>query len=241
MRHILFRFFLAVAFLLLTAPTAAADHNPVTGPSAPDPDWWMIALTAGLVVVGAGQVWVLVRQTHIINDGLAETRTATELTRKSLVLTQRPRLIVRNIVVEELGRLDRKSPDPHLSDVLNGRYYVANIGSTRGEIREVYAQLLITKEPLPMARPYEFISGTQVSDKSIEPGMSALVTIDPVTLTPVQLHAIMGRETDVYLLGFVLYSDGLGNLRRTAFCRKFDHKSRRFCAIDDDPDYEHAE
>jgi hypothetical protein len=58
------------------------NHDNESQKSA-DPDWWMIGLTFGLVLVGAGQVWILAQQTHIINEGLSETRKATELTRKS--------------------------------------------------------------------------------------------------------------------------------------------------------------
>jgi hypothetical protein len=41
-------------------------------------------------------------------------------------------------------------------------------------------------------------------------------------------------------MGWIEYSDGLGFIRRIAFCRKYDHDQGRFFAIDD-PDYEHAE
>jgi hypothetical protein len=39
-----------------------------SGEKSLDPDWWMIALTAGLVLVGGGQVWVLIRQTNILKQ-----------------------------------------------------------------------------------------------------------------------------------------------------------------------------
>ena len=44
----------------------------------------------------------------------------------------------------------------------------------------------------------------------------------------------------LYVMGWIAYSDDLGFVRRTAFCRELNNQTERFVAIDD-RDYEHAE
>ena len=57
---------------------------------------------------------------------------------------------------------------------------------------------------------------------------------------PVQLVAINNREEIIYFFGFITYRDGIGNLRRTAFCRMYDPKVKRFTIVHD-PDYEYVD
>src|ERR1035441_8082729 len=128
-----------------TGPSKAqldgADHDSkpknedANGKTDPKPDWWMIGLTGGLVVVCGGQIWVLGYQAKVLSHHselirqsveqmrqavgayqqfaetsqgmLALTREsneitsrATELTRQSLILTHRPRLTIRNVVMD---------------------------------------------------------------------------------------------------------------------------------------------
>ena len=45
----------------------------------------------------------------------------------------------------------------------------------------------------------------------------------------------------LWVLGWLEYSDDLGNPRRTAFCRDWSISTERFCPVKDDPDYENAD
>jgi|SRR5579859_1257905 len=69
-------------------------------------------------------------------------------TREALILSQRPKLIVRNIIIPELEMLHEKTPIALLENILNGSFYVANIGASLTEIREVHSELFIG-EKLP--------------------------------------------------------------------------------------------
>jgi hypothetical protein len=48
-----------------------------------------------------------------------------------------------------------------------------------------------------------------------------------------------GISNFFYFFGYIDYLDDMGIGRRTAFCRQFDDKTRRFTAIKDD-DYEYS-
>jgi hypothetical protein len=201
----------------------------------------LAAYTGALVWVGGIQIIVFVFQTGFMYKAFAETRKATNLTREALILTQRPKLIVRNIVIPELERMKPDTPNELLDYLLRGRFYVANVGGIMAEIREVHSQLyIVDNAALPMECPYESVAGSAMKNTWISPGTALPILMDQITLTVSDFAKIVHRLTSVYIMGFVLYSDDLGNVRQTAFCRRFNHESRRFSKVKD-PDYEHAE
>jgi hypothetical protein len=45
---------------------------------------------------------------------------------------------------------------------------------------------------------------------------------------------------DIHFFGYMQYRDNIGIVRRTAFCRRYDIRTRRFSVVDD-PDYEFSD
>ena len=216
-----------------------ADHNKETktkdenGQSDPKPDWWMISLTAGLVLVGAGQVWVLIRQTDILNHGLVETRHATELTRQSLILAQRPRLIVRNVEIDVGSLLQGEPVD------FAGTLQLYNSGGSSARVSGVACKLYCF-DKLPMKAPFD--PPIQPSNIELPPGFYGTRSFpsDFGANDFKTFKGIVEKTTGLYILGELRYSDDLGLPRTKRFCRLFDYEKERFFPIDD-PDYETAD
>jgi hypothetical protein len=207
------------------------------GNADPEPDWWMIGLTAGLVLVGGGQVLVLVRQTGILNGSLVETKKATHLTRESLILTQRPKLIVRHVVVRNTDgeRLLDVSPVAATAIILEahgGRLDVVNVGGSRAHLTKYHSEMS-RGEQLPMVPPYDGKAGTDL-DLTLAPGMRSYIAFP----TERYRHGVsMVREEQgmryFWLLGWIEYKDDIGNVRQTGFCRKWSNDHQRFMPTDD--------
>lgn len=198
-----------------------------------DYTWWLAVLTAGLVAASIIQFGLLIR--------------AEKLTQKTLVLTQRPRLRVRNVVV----RHPQHQASPPLfteGHLLEGQFYVANVGGTPATITEALAVIFQTRSGLPMRRPYEGRDANlAVPRGSLAPGKSfpLLFYGDEAIRQGAQAigNTQIAQGLRLFVMGWIEYSDDIGVIRRTAFCREFragPFDDGRFHAIND-PDYEHEE
>jgi hypothetical protein len=235
-------------------------------PEKDSADWWTRAFTFLLVVVGFLQVWILRRQTRIIHgtlkatqDAVVETRRANEvnealtkesaeLTLKALVLTQHPRLTVRNVVIRtplESGAVSFRKGQP-----VSGQFYVVNIGGSNATVLESHCVVIGLADTLPMDRPYEGKAGNNpITAGCVLPPAGVWVGMisEPNPFPDFEPMPVVNAQTGithypggVYVMGWLEYSDDNGFIRRTAFCRKYDWDKKRFFA-EDDPDYEHAE
>jgi len=169
---------------------------------------------------------------------------------KTLLLQVRPKLIVRNVVIEPA--ISEGGPNQTFIFLKNypvaGQFYVANIGSSAARVSECFCVVHWQQGPLPMHPPYEAL-GTNTpitgwvknaeqrtvpftSDKSLDISHAELGSIDFPGLEP---------KWHIWVMGWITYSDQFGSgYWRTTFCRRYDHRTNRF-VIEDDPDYEHAE
>jgi len=185
---------------------------------------------------------------------------AADAARQSIILTHRPKLVVRNVVVRTpespygsapTGMFDWSTP-------LGGQFYVSNVGGSMADIVESHCMAFLRYiRPLPMERPYE----GQNPNNPIQPGTKlvpggyTLGVIPPSGTVELELDQSKSLgapneasakllSTDVnwmlYFMGWVSYRDDVGNIRTTCFCRAYDRSKGRFTALDD-PDYEHAE
>jgi hypothetical protein len=218
-----------------TPETQIADKEPQSiCQKAFAPESWP---TWALVVVGIVGTFLALRTLRAI-------KRQAELTRASLILTQRPRIIIRNIALDDprlLVEVPRHGTD---SVTISGTFYVSNIGGTPGTITENHSEILVFERPaaLPMKRPYEGKTGGRVSI-TLTSGQSAPITFpaEGRELTRLERISIEHGTMTLHIIGWVAYADDMGNERRTAFCRRWDYILQRFIAINDDPDYEHAE
>lgn len=170
------------------------------------------------------------------------TKEATELTRQSIVLAHRPRLLVKNIIVRvPEGRKDRHTE--RLAETLadsGGEMYVVNIGRTKAKMTQMHSEVLIGAQ-LPMVPPYDGKAGAAV-DISIPPGGHRWFRFPSERYRHERgVNQINQYGEHLWVLGWLEYTDDLGNPRRTAFCRDWSTTTERFSPVKDDPDYEYAD
>jgi len=153
---------------------------------------------------------------------------------------RRPKLRVRNFVVQRIGFADTYFA---ANSFISGHYLVANVGNAPAYITETHCEVFWTTQPLPMKRPYEGknpsdpISFTITAGSSRSRGFQSEDTIPPNVA-----YDLINNEThNLYVLGWISYRGYYSKVRhRTAFCRKYDFNRKRFYPVED-TDYEHEE
>jgi hypothetical protein len=185
------------------------------------------------------------------------TRKAAEASTKAVqtaqaefVASHRPKLLVRNIVVNPTRTLDgRELPPFSANSVIEGQFFIANVGGSRADILDGYCMVFWTREGLPMRRPYE--GGTdnlQTLGRTLLSGQSITVLFRgdrPIDADVAQTvgHSI-ARGFRLYVMGWITYADINQDVRRTSFCREYTptggFSPPRFLPVTD-PDYEHEE
>ncbi|MBU2519195.1 MAG: hypothetical protein KKB57_16545 [Proteobacteria bacterium] len=190
--------------------------------------FWLVFATAVLAVVGIVQLF------NMIFTYMLQKRT--------FFATHRPKLIIRRIVVE----FDKKGEEGK-----NGIFFVIyNVGNTDAHIIEYLVHTKPIKgalPPTPQYRGYEMVK----TDILVRPGSTQEMKIG-MDRIEAGLMEMIGRTRqlvpemlpekmhDEYLVGYINYRDNNGNIRQTAFCRKYDFGTKRFTRVDD-PDYEYAD
>ena len=217
----------------------------------------VLLFTCGLWLTSIWQWRAIKEQARLARRALVADRRALAISRRSvdtaqqsLALQFRPKMIVRNIVLDPLPPRPNGTSLPVLQHhPLTGQFYIANVGGSVATIKEILSLVFWTEPPpLPMRRPYEGRDGQKPSSLiRLQPGQSVPRRFDseqPLDVNPDQIlrwsDSGSGPRIHLYVMGWVEYADDLGYIRRTAFCRKFEPQSVRFKAVDD-PDYEHAE
>jgi hypothetical protein len=175
------------------------------------------------------------RAAHTLRDNVKLNRQALELSRQALILNEPPKLKIRSVEVRPrpytTGEPFNVFP---LDTTIECRFLVRNTGGSRATILYSAVTLFVIphSEPLPMISP---LTGVTPNDPIIPN-----IQLKPGEFT----FGIFVRRTDreetasvkdLYVLGWVDYTDDAGNLRHTSFCRMFIRG--RFVPIND-PDYE---
>ncbi|MGE3188476.1 MAG: hypothetical protein AB7H88_21980 [Vicinamibacterales bacterium] len=232
-------------------------------------DWWTVALTAviavatiTLAVIGGRQLRTQASQTerslqlsrralklnrraHAATE-IAHAKTealATESlqqSRKAFALTNRPRLVVRRVVLTS----DTRNHPPAVQAYVD----VCNIGNIPARLVGIQAVVLISRDrPLPAEAPWEgSTTGLGLmSFKRIEPGETYRHHFESQPLNDdagLDLSVAMANDdAHIRALGRFQYSDEtIGITREIGFSRKFNYNSRR-CEPLGDPDYEYAD
>jgi len=211
----------------------------------PDKDTWdkvYICLTGGLVLVAAltfGVLWYQARETaraaRAANASAAAVQT-------EIVLTQRPRITVRNFYFSEM----RSTGSFYVPNGIetgsscNGQFYIVNVGGTQARIREIWCEVY-TFERLPMKRPYEGQIGLQQT-MVLRPGESVPFVFSKTRPLEAPESQKLGTVSLwLYVLGWIGYTDDLGIYRITAFCRFYDPMKMRFRPVEGEPDYEYSD
>ncbi len=211
-------------------------------------NWFIVALTAVIALVGIlqwlsikrqadamdGQLAAMRAQLTTADENTAINRRSTDLTYQALNMTHRARLTVRNVTIDLA----------FATSIKDGKAWVTNTGYGPAMILKAYATWII-EDRLPMENPaLAAIVGEHPIDKTLNSG--EILQLDLPTTAEMDLseyRALHERGTgtkSIYLVGVVKYRDNLTHLRRTFFCRRFDPQLQRFVKVDD-PDYEYEE
>jgi hypothetical protein len=173
--------------------------------------WSTVALVGFTAVLAAVSIW----------QG--------RLARKEFISTFRPRLNIRGV-----AKVKREG-----ENVVE--YTISNSGGSPAIIIDTRIALIFKAkgQPIP-TRPFEGI--TDVTGKiSLEAGESRdfdwKESSEDLTM---EMADAFSAESDLLILGLLVYRDKLGTERRSAFCRMHDQQTGRFRTLED-PDYEYAD
>jgi hypothetical protein len=163
------------------------------------------------------------------------TKATAELARQSLVLTHRPRLIIRNVVVPDFVTIPSAFPIR-----IRGELRITNVGTGPAQVVSAVAEVVISgawpNQPI-MPRvehdaeivfslaPGVYKTRSFQSDRDIDRG---------------EYDRIFNGMPAIYIQGYIGYSDDMGNFRSTSFCRWW--YNRRFVPPEhDNGDLENAD
>lgn len=222
---------------------AAADH-------------WSALVTAIATGFVAWFTWTLWRSSEKMWEATkisadASTK-ATKTAQAEFVATHRPKIRVRNIVIDPPKSADCVELELFAEGYpVRGQLEIANVGGSRADILDGHCMVYWSSEGLPMRRPYEgAVDNLRAQERSLLSGQSTTArfrsdrTMEPNIARTFTTQVIRGFT--LYVMGWVTYADRNQDVRRTCFCREYRRietnafATPRFFAVDD-PDYEYEE
>jgi hypothetical protein len=171
----------------------------------------LVAVTVGLVVIGVWQGFQLQKSVR--------------LAREEFLSTHRPRIRVRRVLVDK----DRVS------------YTIANVGDTPAHITGGVVRLTFRPREFgpPSLQPVE---GVKISGETLHAGGQLNFSLeDPETIAKFEFARPFPHENQsgtLYLYGAIKYTDDVGAIRETGFCRLFE---REQFVRSDNPDLEYED
>jgi hypothetical protein len=186
------------------------------------------------------QATIQAEKTGIAADAAKKSADAA---RESIILTHRPKIVVRDMVVAWPALVKRGTCVKKLNEnqfdewQLGGAFYIVNTGNQSATVVSL-EQFMSFDDFLPFERPVESGVRKFVAIK-LKPGESKRIPFHPIAIgTPDTRTLTFG--VPMTAIGRIVYEDELGNQRETGFARKFEMKRQRFIAMDDH-DYEYAD
>jgi hypothetical protein len=178
---------------------------------------WLVIATTILGGIGAYQGWQLKRTVSLARD--------------EFNATHRPRIRVRRVVLEE---------DPKTHDARVG-YMIANVGESPAHITGGMARI-VYRERVFGPPNLKIIEGVNIHQETLRPGEQHSYSIDNDEIMQAfqfeRPFPFENHTSTLYCYGFIRYTDNLGAIRETAFCRLFERE--RFIGIGN-PDYEYED
>ncbi|MDP3719336.1 MAG: hypothetical protein Q8T13_16365 [Acidobacteriota bacterium] len=204
--------------------------------SQPGPPVWSNWV---LIVVTGGAVGAAFLSLGALRKQVDAAKVSADVAKETMLLTHRPRLIVRNVVVDgfDQGILDDK--------LTNCRVLIANTGTTKATLIKAHAEWLFAKH-LPMENPVSKVHHPDQDPAVMGAGAIRTINMGEFSFDFDGHLTIFGegephpRAPKIFVIGYVKYKDDLGILRRTYFGRQFDRVKRRFIEVDH-PAYEYAD
>jgi hypothetical protein len=187
----------------------------------------VLAIIAGIQV---GVFWVQLKLMRVaVSDGTLIAKTA----REEFLATHRPRIRVRRIALSQ----DTKTGDNHVS------FTIANVGGTIAHITGGMDRIEYRPKLLGLPNIQKPIrGGFPIGAAPLYAGAQNSYTIhDEAVMVDFQFERGIvadNRMKRLYCYGFIVYTDNLGTIRETGFCRVFEGDS--FIRINN-PDYEYED
>lgn len=206
----------------------------------------LVGATLALAVTAVLQWRTLERHARHLQQSVSVARDAgnaaqasADAARQAIVLTHRPKLIVRAIRIPELGQV--LSGHTHLSappQNLSLAFHIVNIGGTPARLIGIDTGFTLGAE---LATYPEYYDGQPSENPNVTfgPGEVHNVFGAPTEVTAAQIHAIMNHQA-FYVVALLTYRDDLGQNRHTGVGRRYEYQQSRFVPIDN-PDYEYAD
>ena len=179
----------------------------------------VLVLITGALAIAAFKQW---RATAKAARAAADSASAAK---KAILLTHRPRLRVRRVIVNELS-------NDH-PDSLSGFVRVANIGDTSATITRAVA--FFSFQPngalTPTDEVWQRLSTLAVGNAvELKPGDRTDIEIERLDFSDGRWlgwistagYGPRAKTESIFLIGRLQYSDELGNQREVGWCRKFE-------------------
>ena len=185
----------------------------------------LLTIFTGLLVFCNFLLWLPTKKSADI------AKKSIELIKQEFVATHRPKLRVHSIFLKKID------PPPKLiggSNKDHQLYYsVSNIGESPATITKKSMVFKRLKHPLPIPS----YSDPNLSKKTIACGesISGSLSVEHFLISQAEEREL----DDLYFFGYIDYLDNIGTTRRTAFCRRYIHETKRFTKVDDE-DYEYS-
>jgi hypothetical protein len=182
--------------------------------------------------------------THAENSAMAAKQSA-DAARESIILTHRPKVIVRGVVIaweaiitHEVS-VDALNKSRFDDGQLSGFFYAVNVGNQPAKVT-ILEEYLSFDPKLPLERPYEAGQEQREVNIALKPGESRKLPFQPkaITIRDPKEVVLLGRP--ICAIGRLTYIDELGNRRETGFARKLSPEAGRFEAVPD-PNYEYQD
>jgi hypothetical protein len=200
------------------------------------PIWDIYWPTLALVIIAGIGAVIAIRTLKNIEQ---QTRDAKE----AIILTHRPKIVIRSVVIPWAAILNRKAPmnagDDLEEGLFNGFFYAVNVGNQLATIRTLDEYMLLS-DRLPMERPYEAGRHQRTVGITLTPGEACKIVFKPTQVGVDKMAEMAVSEKPFIVIGRLTYTDALGNCRETAFCRQLNRATNRLMPVDD-PDYEYAD
>jgi hypothetical protein len=188
--------------------------------------FWLTLFTGGLTLIGVWQ-WDAIRRQLNQAD-------------REFTASHPPHIIVRRVSLEE----GTPFYESHLVRPWQVQYVIANTGRGKAHVFEGNVSIIATQDPLPAIPPFDD-AGNFTFPFSLVAGQSSphwldlsRVQTDPFEAAAMTERGGLSNRKTIYFFGYIQYRDDIGIVRRTAFCRSFDAKTKRFRLVGD-ADYEY--
>jgi hypothetical protein len=169
------------------------------------------------------------------------TEKSIKLGRDEFIATHPPKLRVHSVFLE-------KGTDPPIigskNKVWNIQCFVDNIGGSTAIIKERNLTFKKIENPMPPLLDFDKSILIEKTLASGEGTIESLIIDDNVVNILRLYETQLGggsqmSNTNLYFFGYIDYQDNIKTMRRIAFCRQFNIKTKRFTKVEDE-DYEYS-